>query len=73
MGACPACLLQLAQGAPEEAPHRFANYELVERLAEGASSIVYRATHLSLHKSVALKIIRTGPFASDDEKRRFRF
>ena len=73
MGVCPACLVKLAQGGSEQSPRRFAEYELVERLAEGASSIVYRAIHQTLHKTVALKIIRTGPFASEDEKRRFRF
>lgn len=73
MGACPACLVRLAQPALAQEPRRFADYELDERLAEGASSVIYRATYLALNKPVALKIIRTGPFASEDEKRRFRF
>ncbi len=82
-GLCPRCLLsggfQWQDVLPpeddepaESLPRRFGEYELQERLAEGGMGIVYRARHTGLHRTVALKMIRSGHFAGAEELRRFR-
>lgn len=53
-------------------PRQFGRYELGERIAEGASSVVYRARDLKLNKWVALKLMRSGHFATEKELSRFR-
>jgi len=38
------------------------SYRLVERLGEGAVGVVYRAVHVGLEKSFAIKLLKTsGP------------
>jgi len=76
-GGCPRCLVALASGASGEAPapgerKHFAHFELLGRLGEGASSVVYRGRDSRLNRTVALKLIRAGQFASADELQRFR-
>jgi serine/threonine protein kinase len=48
------------------------DYELLEKIAEGGMGIVYRARQVSLNRIVALKMIRAGQFAGDDDVRRFQ-
>ncbi len=46
-------------------------YRVIEEVSRGGQGIVYRATQLSTHRNVAIKVLREGPFASPDERRRF--
>jgi len=50
----------------------FGDYELASRMGEGSSSIVYRARYIPLNKPIALKLVRSGQFASDEERNRFQ-
>jgi hypothetical protein len=50
----------------------FGDYELRGLLGQGGMGIVYRARQVRLNRSVALKMIRAGIWADDDEVRRFR-
>ena len=77
LGCCPRCLVALASaafGQPSDVGghQQFAHFELIERLGEGASSVVYRGRNLRLHRTVALKLIRAGQLAGADELQRFR-
>jgi serine/threonine-protein kinase len=51
---------------------RAAGYELESELGRGGMGVVYKAYHGALDRVVALKVIRSGAFASDGECRRFQ-
>src|SRR5262249_22682311 len=50
----------------------FGDYELQKVLGRGGVGVVYKAKQRSLNRLVAVKMIREGVWAGDDEIRRFR-
>ena len=48
----------------------FGDYELFEEIGCGGMGVVYRAKQRSLNRSVAVKMIRAGVWASEDDVRR---
>ena len=50
----------------------FADYELLDEISRGGMGVVYRARHRSLDRTVALKVISSGGFASPEEVERFQ-
>lgn len=46
-------------------------YDLEEQLGSGGMGVVYRAIHVKLGRSVALKMMHPGLFTADDAKERF--
>jgi eukaryotic-like serine/threonine-protein kinase len=52
-------------------PCRFGDYELLRVLGRGGMGVVYYARQIHLDRPVAVKMIRSGALASDDEVERF--
>jgi TolB-like protein/tRNA A-37 threonylcarbamoyl transferase component Bud32 len=56
----------------DDAPVEFGDYQLLEEIGRGSQGVVYRARQKSLNRTVALKIIALGHWASKAHVKRFR-
>lgn len=85
---CPACMLQSVSAPEPDAPDGetggvlaeaaaaggriLGNYRLEEEIAHGGMGVVYRATQLGLNRTVAVKLLLMGRYASPDSRIRFQ-
>ena len=53
-------------------PKEFDDYELLKEIGRGGQAVVHSARQKSLNRTVALKIIGIGPWATEAHLRRFR-
>jgi hypothetical protein len=63
---------EAAESAPPAVLPSLSEYEFVREIARGGMGVVYEARHRTLGRSVALKMIRSGARATEDDVRRFR-
>lgn len=49
----------------------FGDYSLIEVVGQGGMGIIYKAVQTNLNRLVALKVMKSGQFATEDDVRRF--
>lgn len=60
-----------ADGGAQSVPDQIGDYVIESEIARGGMGVVYKATHQRLARTVALKMILSGQFASAEEVQRF--
>jgi serine/threonine protein kinase/Tfp pilus assembly protein PilF len=83
-GFCSLCLFETGLGpllneddetvgsSAARMPMEFDDYELLKEIGRGGQGVVYRARQKSLNRTVALKVIGVGRWATEAHLRRFR-
>jgi len=46
-------------------------YQVLSEISRGGQGVVYKAVQTATHRTVALKVLREGPYATERERRRF--
>lgn len=71
-GADPAASAAQQQRQGNLAGNRFGDYELLAELGRGGMGVVFKAQHVHLRRTVALKMILSGEMAGSGDLQRFK-
>jgi eukaryotic-like serine/threonine-protein kinase len=64
--------IQRATGPPTETPATLGEFRIIRELGRGGMGMVYEAEQTTLHRHVALKVLRFGAVVDEDAMNRFR-